>query len=155
LVDVQKAIMESCDKWAVFFRETMRRLAVLRRRVREGVGVDEAHDFASYLLTSSVGKLMCEHPPGSVKLQEYFPYDGRELEAEARALLQACCAYWVGRTRDAEGTPSGANKSDLEAIERKQDLALKALAALESAKSQARRRRRPALRVVKAKERVA
>lgn len=112
-------------------------LAVWRGRVREGVDVDNACDFARFVCQSGICELMTANPHEgnnlrhTESLRELFPYDGSKLWDEARALELACCEYWSGRTKDSPGTASGPNKSDLEAIAAKQDAILARLDALE------------------------
>ena len=141
--------MDSCDLWQAVWTETMRRLERFQRRVREGVSVEEAQDFARFVRVSRIGELMAENPPGSEKLRECFDYDGRKMLAEARSLEEACCAFWAGKTFLAEGTSSGANKSDLEAIDRKLAVLSRAVAHLQVGK--VRRVRKLVLRVIKGK----
>jgi hypothetical protein len=131
----------------------MRRLEQFQRRVREGVSVEEAQDFARYLRVSCIGKLMEENPPESEKLCRVFDYDGGKLLSEARSLEMACCAFWAGKTFSSEGTASGANKSDLEAIDAKLALLTERLAEVESVKR--KRDGKPMLRVVKQKDKAA
>jgi hypothetical protein len=92
---------------------------------------------------------MAKYPPQSEALRRVFDYDGPGLVRMARELETACCQYYVGRTKDSEGTASGANKSDLEAIDRK--LAVLAVAVDNLQRVKGRRLRRPALRVIKGK----
>ncbi len=145
----------SCVEWHRVYKQTMRQLEFFRRRVREGVSVEDCQEFARYVQQSGLCKLMEEQPPvgenarHTQRLLELFPYDGKQLWNEARTLEMECCEYWRGRTRDAEGSASGANKSDLEEISRKLDLVAVRLAYLESVKPA--RSRRPKLSVLKSK----
>jgi len=131
----------------------MSELACWRARVREGVDIENACDFARYVQLSGICALMTSQPhqgetPRHVeRLRALFPYDGQELWNEARALEMACTEFWSGRTRDTAGTATGANKSDLEAIDSKLSVLINRLDALEAVKPAARRR--PQLRVVK------
>lgn len=143
----------SCEVWHRVYKQTMRRLDLFRRRVREGVLVEDCQEFARYVQLSGICTLMQENPiegnnaKHTQVLRDLFPYDGQKLWDEARALDLDCCEYWRGRTRDAEGTASGASKSDLEDISRKLDLVAGRLAYLESVKSA--RVHKPKLRLVK------
>jgi hypothetical protein len=143
----------SCDLWHRLYKQTMRQLEFFRRRVREGVLVEDCQEFARYVQLSGICTLMEHNPPEgenpkhTQRLRDLFPYDGQKLWNEARALELDCCEYWRGRTRDAEGTATGANKSDLEDISRKLDLLAARMAYLESVKPA--RIRKPKLRVVK------
>ena len=141
--------MDWCNLWQGVFTETRRRLEQFQRRVREGVGVEEAQDFARWVRNSGIGDLMAKYPPQSEALRRVFDYDGPGLVRMARELETACCQYYVGRTKDSEGTASGANKSDLEAIDRKLAVLVVAVDNLQRVKG--RRLRRPALRVIKGK----
>jgi hypothetical protein len=118
--------------------------------VREGVSVDEAADFARYVRVSEICRLMSENPPGSDLLNSYFPYDGSKLLKKARELETACCDYWRGRTFSSEGTASGANKSDLEAIDVKLAALAGQVAELKRVKS--KKHREPLVRIVKQKD---
>jgi len=127
--------------------ETKRRLEQFQRRVREGVSVEEAQDFARYVQWSGILQLMAENPPPNPIYAKMFDYDACELRSIADALNVACCEYWQGRTKDSDGTASGANKSDLEAIDRKLNVLGVVLADLVAAKKRAGRV--PQLRLVK------
>jgi hypothetical protein len=143
----------SCDVWHRVFQRTMHELAAWRGRVREGVDVENAVDFARYVQMSGICELMTSQPHKGKnrrhieRLRELFPYDGQKLYDEARALEMACTEYWSGRTLAAPGTATGANKSDLESIAGKLDAITGRLNALESVKPA--RVRKPVLRVVK------
>lgn len=131
----------------------MRQLDFFRRRVREGVLVEDCQDFARYVCQSGLCGLMEASPPvgenarHTERLRELFPYDGQALYREARLLEAECCEYWRGRTRDSSGTASGVSKSDLEELNHNVQLIAARLASLESVK--VARVRKPKLRVVK------
>ena len=133
----------------------MRRLEFLQRRVREGVLVEDAQDFARYVTQSGICDLMTEqpqkgeNPKHTESLKDLFPYDGQQLYNQARMLELACCEYWAGHTKDAPGTAIGANKSDLEGINHMLGLIAGRLAALEAVKPA--RIHKPKLRVVKSR----
>jgi hypothetical protein len=133
----------------------MRQVEFFRRRVRQGVLVDDCLDFARYVRLSCICELMIENPPQgdnpahTERLRELFPYDGYQLRREVDALEADCHEYYRGRTRDSAGTATGANKDDLAEISRKLDLMAGRLAALESVKPA--RVRKPKLRLVKAR----
>jgi hypothetical protein len=109
----------SCYHWHKLFEGTMRQVEFFRRRVREGVLVEDAQSFAQYIRLSCLIPLMEENHEMVVRLRELFPYSAFELERAVYALEQECYAYWRGQTRDSLGTPSGPNISDLEAIDAK------------------------------------
>jgi len=146
-------LVMSCDVWHRVYKQAMRQVEIFRRRVREGVLVEDCQTFARFIQLSGICTLMEQQPPEgenprhTQRLRELFPYDGKKLWEEARALEMDCCEYWRGRTRDAEGTAAGATKSDLEAIDHKLDLIAGRLAYIESMKPA--RVRKPKLRVVK------
>ena len=129
-----KSVM-SCDTWYRVYVETERRLEAFRRRVREGVDVENCLDFARFVIWSNISTLMAENPPENPQLRKAFPYDGADLLRMAKALESECQDYFQGRTRDSDGTPKGANKSDLEDIGRKLETISARLAALESGKN--------------------
>jgi hypothetical protein len=145
----------SCVEWNRFYTSTMRRLEFYRMRVRQGVSVEDAQDFADYITQSGICDLMRSQPPQgdnprhTERLQALFLYDGNRLYEEAKTLRQECCEYWVGRTRDAEGTARGASKSDLENINHKLALIAGRLAALETVKPM--RTAKPRLKILKPK----
>jgi hypothetical protein len=118
---VPDAAMHS-DYWHKLFKSTMREVEFFRRRVREGVLVEDCQAFARYVEHSGIIELMEQFPNPGGKLAEWFPYSAQELREAVKALNDECCSYYRGRTRDSEGTPSGANKSDLEAIDAKLNL---------------------------------
>ncbi len=124
--------------WSKLFKSSVRQLELHQRNVREGVLVEEACDFARYLTNSGICDLMRAHPHKgenlhhTAALQDLFPYDGQSLYDQARALEMACCEYWQGATKDAPGTATGANKSDLAAIHHNLELIAGRLAKLES-----------------------
>jgi hypothetical protein len=93
-------------------------------RVRQGFQVDDANDFARYVMSGGMTRLMIDSPQRNERLAKYFPYDGRKLYEAANRLRMDCCAYFAGRTRDGEGTSLGPDKSDLERIEAKLDAIL-------------------------------
>jgi hypothetical protein len=121
-----------CDDWNRVYLETVRRLECYRRRVREGVDVDNCLDFARFVIWSNIPKLMAANPPENPRLRELFPYDGADMLRMAKALESECQDYFQGRTRDSDGTAKGANKSDLEDIGRKLETISVRLSALES-----------------------
>ncbi|HUD48208.1 MAG TPA: hypothetical protein VMR33_15355 [Candidatus Baltobacteraceae bacterium] len=137
----------------------MRQLEFFQRRVRQGVQVEDCQAFARFITNSGICTLMEDQPcqgeneRHTARLKELFPYDGKQLHYEARQLEMACCEYWVGRTRDSEGTAKGASLGDLESIERKLDLMAGRLASLESVKPVAKRRVK--LRIIDKKENAA
>jgi hypothetical protein len=98
---------------------TMRQVEFFRRRVREGVLVEDAHEFARYVQLSCLIPLMEENHEMEIRLRELFPYSAFDLQRAVNALEQECYAYWRGATRDSLGRASGPNKSDLEAIDAK------------------------------------
>jgi hypothetical protein len=106
----------------------MRQVEFFRRRVREGVFVEDCQDFARYIRMSGIIDLMRDNPhkgenPGHTeRLQRLFPYNASELYEAVRLLEGECCDYWQGKTKDSPGTASGASKSDLEAIDSKLNL---------------------------------
>jgi hypothetical protein len=112
----------SCDKWHTVFKSTMHHVEVLRRRVRVGHQVDDCQAFARYISRSGVLELMEEFCEPSDVLRSLFPFSAKELRKNVDALEQECYAYYRGRTKDADGTASGADKSDLEAIDEKLNL---------------------------------
>lgn len=142
----------SCQVWYRVFKQTMNMLAMYRSRVREGVLVEDCHDFARYIRLSGLAELMAENPPlgetplHTKRLRELFPYNGAALRCEADLLDAECCEYYRGKTRDADGTAAGVKKSDLESINRNMQLIAGRLAALESVKRA--RVRKPKLHVV-------
>jgi len=125
----------------------MRRLKELRRRVREGVSVDEAHSFGQWVLNSGVAKLMGQNLPDSAYLRKCFPYDGVQVEKQARELVTECCEYWVGKRFGKEGTATGADKSDLEAIDSKLEKLEAKIDAIASGKRKVARR--PVFKIVR------
>jgi hypothetical protein len=130
--------------WNRVFDHAMRELERLRRRVREGVSVEDAQAFGRFIQWSGICGLMSDNPPETVELRQLFPYDGAQLRSEADSLVAECCEYYRGRTRNSEGTAKGASKSDLEAIDAKLVVIMSRLDALESGQS--------ALRVVPSEE---
>ena len=111
--------------------------------------MEEAQDFARYVRVSNLARLMTQYPPENTALARYFDYNGADLLKQARELETACCEYYKGMTRDSEGTGSGANKSDLEAIDEKLAGLMAAVAGLQAAERG--KAVKPALRVVKGK----
>jgi hypothetical protein len=135
------------------FKSTMGQLEFFKRRVREGVLVEDCQDFARYVRQSGMCAIMELHPPlgdtprQTSVLKGLFPYDGNALYRAAEELRLDCCRYYEGRTATAEGTAKGADKSDLESIDRKLDLIAGRLSQLESVKKT--KTRHPRLRLVK------
>ena len=123
-----------CEVLQRLYVETSRRIETFRLRVRQGVSVEVAQDFGRYVQWSGICDLMAVNPAPTLKLRALFPYDGAQLRSEADSLVQECCEYYQGRSRDSEGRAKGASKSDLESIDSKMDLILARLTALESGK---------------------
>lgn len=133
----------------------MRQVEFHGMRVRQGFQVEEAQEFARYVRNSNMCELMRQNPcqgenqRHTQRLLELFPYDGDKLYEAARQLELECCEYWSKRTRDADGTATGARKSDLEDISHKLDLIAGRLAAVESMRIPVKKTR---LKVVKLRQ---
>jgi hypothetical protein len=121
-------------------------LRTYRKRVRQGHQVDDANDFARYVMNSGLVEIMKENPELNITLKGLFPYDGKQLWDEAYSLYRDCCEYYQGRTRNSEGTAKGARKSDLEEIDQKLNLIAGRLAQLESVKKV--RQKKPKIHVL-------
>jgi hypothetical protein len=100
---------------------TLQWIKLYRRRVRSGFQVADANDFARYVMHSGITDLM-KHPHYNAQLKKLFPYDAKHLYDEASKLRMACCDYYAHKTRDSEGTATGPDSSDLEAINQKLNL---------------------------------
>ena len=137
-----------CNYLHALHNSTMRRLEMLQRRVRQGFNVDDASDFASYVLNSNMIDLM-KQPETNPRWARVFPHDADQLSKAAQVLRDACCAYYGGKTFKADGTPVGASKSDLEKIDDKLAFVLTKLAQVESRQSTGSASRKPKLRVVR------
>jgi hypothetical protein len=144
----------SCVSWNSVYKATTRQVEYHRRRVRQGVQVEEAQAFARYLTMSGILDLMGENQEASPQLQKLFPYSANELRQVVNLLYTECCEYWQGKTRDSEGTAKGANKSDLDAISHKLDMLAGAVAKLQPVRTPTRARK-PRLHVLKPIEGVA
>jgi len=96
----------------VLCRETGNRIASLRRAVDEGHRLDEAANFARYVLFSGICTLLQQFPQG-----EPLPCDGHLLQHQANELLRAAQDRY--RTGD---TTAKLDWSYLDAINRKLDL---------------------------------
>ena len=126
----------------------MERLALLRLRVRQGVEVDSALEFANYVLRSDMAQVMLHNPEFDVHLREWFPYDGNSLYREAEFLAAECRDYYRGRSFAADGQAAGASKSDLESIEAKLNFVVQAIQQHNSPRVKAPLPRKARLRIL-------
>jgi hypothetical protein len=98
------------------YSTTMHRLERMRLRVREGVRVDDANDFARYVMNSQMVDIFRSQQKRDPHIDKIFPIDPKKLWDTAYELYQACCDYYTRRTRHADGTPTGPQQSDIEQI---------------------------------------
>jgi hypothetical protein len=122
---------------ASLYRSTLSGILVYRKRVLQGHHVNEANDFARYVLNCGMTEIMEKAPKECERLQKLFPYDGKHLWQEANLLRLECGEYFSGRTRDAEGTAKGGHKSDLENIDKKLASVLRAVSRSKKRRSSA------------------
>ncbi|HEY3856957.1 MAG TPA: hypothetical protein VGO67_21445 [Verrucomicrobiae bacterium] len=132
----------------------MRQVESQRRRVRQGIQVEDAQDFARYLSMSGILDLMGENQELNPQLQKLFPYSSNELRQVVNLLYNECCEYWRGKTRDSEGTAKGADRHDLESISLKLDKLAGGFVQVQTAVAQLQKPRpiratKPRLRVLK------
>lgn len=71
---------------------TNAKLDALAALVKEGKSLDEANDFARFVLNSRLADLLDEHSSkGSL------PCSGKLIRRKASKLREACCGRWAGR----------------------------------------------------------
>jgi len=95
----------------VLSRETSNRLEVLEGRVREGVDVDAASEFARWLRFTGLLKLLEQAPE-----DERLPVKGRELSKRVDALVSDCGNWYARHERSRIKPPAQIPRSELEAI---------------------------------------
>jgi len=112
LHDSESLMQPDSAQLYILCRETSNRIASLGRAVDEGHRLDEAANFARFVLFSGICTLLKSFPQG-----DPFPVDGHLLQHHAEQLLQAAQDRY--RTGD---TKAKLDWSYLDAINRKLDL---------------------------------
>lgn len=95
----------------ILWRETANRIAVLQRRVNEGVDVDAASEFGRWLRFSGILKLLESAPD-----DERLPCKGSLLARQVETLLSGCGEYYSKHERSNVKPPASVPRSELEAI---------------------------------------
>ena len=95
----------------VLWRETSNRLEVLERRVREGVDIDAASEFARWLRFTGLLRLLEQAPD-----DERLPVKGRELSKRVDALVADCGDWYARHERSNIKPPAQVPRSELESI---------------------------------------
>ncbi len=95
----------------ILWRETANRIAVLQGRVREGVDVDAAAEFARWLRFSGILKLLESAPD-----DERLPCKGVLLSKQVQALVSDCGEWYANHERANFKPPAQVPRSELEAI---------------------------------------